>query len=305
MHSARLARCLTHGLWLSLLVLGACAHSPPPWEPHTLPGCHGSLGQPQLDQERTYLAAMLALSARHYAILHAEAPFLIEAESRTNYHPELFTTRWVMNVRPDGVLDIDAPSNDRDTHAKTQEWYRRLRNLIEQYQCRELAWLRAEATSAGLIAASAAPAPSSAGGETSVPVAATVTPEERAARQRVLDELHTQRRDVRLWRSVVWSAIGVVSINAGLATALRSNDASPSCADDPACASLHRNMTLSAGVGLMAAGGVVLAVSLPITLKRADRYRAINKELRLLQNPTLSLGGGRGAPAGLTFRANF
>jgi hypothetical protein len=298
-----LARLSLPGLLSSILLLlvTGCASAPRSWQPRTVASCTAALGAP-LDQERTYLAALLALSSRKYAVLHSEAPHSIEAESRSDYHPEIYTTRWVMRVRPDGSLEVDAPDNQRATHDRTESWYQRLSMSIQQLQCRDLNWLRWEAQNRGLLAigAGVADAPElGAGGEAHgepLPFPA----EERAARQGRLDSLRSQRSDLHLWRSVAWGGLGVGLVAAGAGVGSSALNARALCEGEPgACSDVPRALAYTA-LGLAVAGGVVLAVSVPITLRKGHRYRALSREMKPLKDPRLSL-----SPLGVTLHGSF
>src|SRR5688572_8436213 len=70
-------------LLLSIGLVG-CAHSRP-WSARTLPPCTLATGIPELDRERSYLASLLALDARRYAIVHTVRGREIEATYSTDY----------------------------------------------------------------------------------------------------------------------------------------------------------------------------------------------------------------------------
>jgi len=59
-------------LTLSLLLASACVT--PAWTMRAVPGCAQAIEPPGLEQERGYLAALLALDSRGYAITRALSP---------------------------------------------------------------------------------------------------------------------------------------------------------------------------------------------------------------------------------------
>jgi len=74
-------------LLLTLLVaVTGCAHSKP-WTAQTLPPCAAGTGVPELDRARSYLASLLALDARRYAIEHTVDGRQIEASYSPDYPP--------------------------------------------------------------------------------------------------------------------------------------------------------------------------------------------------------------------------
>ena len=92
---------------LSLLAFSVTACRPV-WTAQTIPACYAPSGAPELDRERSYLAALLALEARGYAILHAEAPVQLEAEYKSSYKPEKAHAHWLIDVLPDASLHVDS-----------------------------------------------------------------------------------------------------------------------------------------------------------------------------------------------------
>lgn len=191
---------------LLVSLLPACA-SPQLWSARTTPGCYQRSGDPELDRERTYVAALLALNERGYAILHAEAPREIEADFASSYRPEISHTRWLITIQPDASLLVDTPPNMREVHQRSERWYGNLVGNVQRLQCRDLNWLRWEAQNRGLLPIGAAgiamgPAPS-AGGEQAITANGLINPHAQR-----LAELERQRADLHVSRAITWSAVG-------------------------------------------------------------------------------------------------
>jgi hypothetical protein len=323
----KLRYALATGLFL-LICASGCAHQAQLWEPRTLARCGNSLGDPVLDRERTYLAALLALSSRQYAIVHSESPSWIEAESRSDYHPEVFHTRWVLHVLDNGRLEVDSPENAREMHDKTDLWYAKLSQSVALLACRDLNWLRWEAQNRGLLAVGAGlvstpTSEGSAGGELSAantgsvatPAQAPValaglppSPGERAARQHELDRLRLERSDLHLFRTVAFAAVGAGMLAASIGLGAQALNQYFSCHHDGSdCVSrpFARGLGYSAA-GSAAVGGVFLSVSLPMLFAKLPRYRALSHEMKALRDPSLSLGVSNDRTAwGLTLRGSF
>ena len=153
---------LRFALFLALFAVGC---GTPNWAVRETAPCPESLHAPRANQERAYLAALLALSDRHYDVVHREAPRSIEAVAR-NRHYE-FETTWVITIRTDGTVLVDQPENARETHEFTDNWHTKRVRSLESYRCRDLDWLRWNAESRGLVPVGAA-GMIDAGGETPV-----------------------------------------------------------------------------------------------------------------------------------------
>jgi hypothetical protein len=132
---------------LLALILTGCGT--PAWSARTAETCPSTLGDPRSDQERAYLSSLLALDDRRYEVVHRESPRQIEATAQNRHYG--FRTTWVIRVQPGGVLSIDQPENERETHEFTQKWFDQLTRSIESYRCRDLDWLRWNAENRGLV----------------------------------------------------------------------------------------------------------------------------------------------------------
>ena len=133
------------------LALVGCSSPPKTWAPRREPACTLGSSTPELNQQRAFLASLLALEERGYTVLHMEWPLQLEAHFISNHRPDTYQTRWVVDVAPGGELSIRAPQGWDEPHDKTENWYQRLRKTITQYHCRELEWLRWQAENKGLL----------------------------------------------------------------------------------------------------------------------------------------------------------
>jgi hypothetical protein len=296
---------------LLLLLLGVtgCAHTRP-WSARTLPACAARTGVPELDRERSYLATLLALDARQYAIVHAVSGREIEATYSPNYPPSQPSARWVLSVLDDARVVLDVPSTAGPISEREEQWAERLAFSITQNQCRELDWLRWEAQNRGLIAVGAGPVASGppplvAGGEQPGPAAASLA-SPRAAQ---VAALRQERAKIRIAPPAAAAAVGVGFTAAGVSLLAQGliylADGCDEDGDWSDCSSRDTGRILAPiGGGLLGAGLISLSVGLPIMLRRLRRARELSRQIKALQ--TLQVGpqsGRRGL--GLVFGGAF
>jgi hypothetical protein len=132
------------------IAASACGGAPAkPAYPRELTRCSTSTGEAALDQQRAFLAMLLALEERRYVIARMTWPELIEATYLSDYHPERFHTTWLVRVLPDGALWLDHP--EPQGHERTEQWYARLLKSYGLYACRDVDWLRWQAENRGVL----------------------------------------------------------------------------------------------------------------------------------------------------------
>jgi hypothetical protein len=292
--------------------LAAACSSPKLWAARSTPGCHASTGDPALDRERTYLATLVALNQRGYAILRAEPAREIEADFVSDYKPEVSHTRWLLRVQSDASLSVDTPPSQRHMHQRSERWYSGLIQSVRGFQCRDLNWLRWEAQNRGLIpigAVAQAPgtAAESSGGE--LPQSSAVG---NPHAQR-LTALERERAALHVGRSIALSAVGagfgiftISVVSQGAAYALQGCSA-----NELGSYPTHDCSTRDAGRILLWTGaatgvvaGTLLAVGLPLMLGRLRKARALGREIKILRKATLSLAADS-AGFGVSLRAPF
>lgn len=281
-----------------LSLLPGCARQKV-WVPRVVPACASSTSDATLDRERTYLAALLAVQERGYAILRAEPPREIVADYTSDYRPERSHSRWLLYVQPDGSLEVSTPADHRRVHARAEAWYGRLAQGVQRLSCRDLNWLRWEAQNRGLLPVGAAVAPvaASAGGESAAPAGPAVAKADAAR----LARLEQQRSELRLARAITSSAVGagLLVFSATLA-AQGAVYALDGCEEDGTGPTLGRNCSsretgriflwTSASTGLVAA--TVLSVALPRMIKRLRLSRELGREIKTLRRSTIQVGAG-------------
>lgn len=136
---------------VTCLCLWACRSPAVPWVPRIQPTCVRSTGSLELDRQRAFLAALLALDSKRYVILENEFPNRLVGHFVSSYQPDIHATRWEVQVLKNGKLQVDALPPYDQTHDRVEDWYRRLTTEIQRYQCREIEWLSWYAESHGLL----------------------------------------------------------------------------------------------------------------------------------------------------------
>lgn len=303
-------------LFLAVLLCGCVKETT--WVLHNTPGCPVSTSSPDLDRERTYLATLLALQSRGYAILRTKAPSYIEATHTSGNSPQVARVRWLIGIGPDASLTVDVPESERSMHPRVAGWYDTLLNSVRQLQCRDTNWLRWEAQNRGLVPIGAfvgsdAAGPPSSGGESAPPSTRTPNVHVHPSAER-LAELTAERSQIHFVRPLVWAGIGAGVIGAGLVyTIYGAAFMAAGCTSDfdgEDCSLRDSGkVLLPIGLSLAAVGGAMLAIGLPRGLSRMRRFRELGREIKLLRGASLSLdapsGQSRRGGWGLSFRAEF
>jgi hypothetical protein len=218
----------------------------------------------------------------------------------------------------------------RKRRKRLEQWFAMLSDSTRGLGCRDLNWLRWEAQNRGLTplvdgAADAAQGEveargsareqdveargsareqnmDAAGAPATAPMAPTVDAHAEQLRRERRERLQRERDEISLAMPIALLATGVALVGGsiGLAEAAL-YDLSSSCEetyslggeDVPSCksAKLRRNLAIGAGaVGLVAIAA--LASGAPLLARRLRRMRAIGRELRVLKEPRIALGGG-------------
>jgi hypothetical protein len=287
--------------WLWLLAgLAACAQ-PPAWQVRELPGCAQPLSDLQLERERGYLAALLALNARGYAIWRAELPQIV-----AEVGPFKARSHFEVRVREDGQLELDAPGALADR--RTVNRYEKLRQTTATFRCRELEWLRWEAQNRGLAPVGSGAivegVPASPGKEMLVPRGA-----DHEAR---LLQLYDQRARLHLGRKITLATVSAGVVGTGVTILFESLFMSASgCEDDDSygyttrdCSSKEAAKILAiVGGGLTALGGMMLGGAVPWLVQTMRRHHDLGRQIRALRDTQLSVGPG--GAFGLSWRRSF
>ncbi len=202
--------------------LGAgCVKRKTIWSLQNSPGCPVSTSDPQLDRERTYLASLLALQERKYAILRTQAPSAIEATYTSGNNPSVAHVHWLIGIGPDASLTVDVAEADRQMHRRVAGWYDTLLASVNQLKCRDPNWLRWEAQNRGLVPIGAFAGVESAGAEAPMDQAGTAAaplpvPVQLHPGAERLRELEAERAELHFVRSLVWAGIGAGIAGLGL-----------------------------------------------------------------------------------------
>lgn len=140
------------GMLLMAAAISSCGGSASRiWRTKDEPTCAMPSGTAETDRQRAFLAALIALEERGYTVVRMRWPKTLEAHYYSAYKPEIYQTRWVINVLPNAHLEFSAPSPWHRTHSKTDQWFERLYHTIQRYQCRDPEWLRWRAEERGLL----------------------------------------------------------------------------------------------------------------------------------------------------------
>lgn len=307
-------------LFLSALLAGGCVKKETVWVLHNTPGCPVSTSDPELDRERTYLATLLALQSRDYAVLITKAPTYIEASHAGGDSPGVAHVRWLIGIGPDASLNVDVPEDRRRMHPRVARWHDSLINEVNQLKCRDTNWLRWEAQNRGLVpmgafAAAEPGGPGSAGGESALAPAGRSPDVNVHPNAERLAQLELERSQIHFVRPLVWAGVGAGALGAGLVYVLYGTlYLMDGCTEDSwgeqDC--VFRDMGrvfLPLGAGLAAVGGAMLAIGLPRGFSRMRKFRELGREIKLLRGASLSLttptGGSRPGAWGLSVRAEF
>jgi hypothetical protein len=297
-------------VFLALAGLG-CAHSSA-WSARTLAGCKERTGVPELDRERAYLASLLALDSRRYAVVRHVQGRELEATYASDYPASQPHWRCVLSVLDDASVVLDVPSTTHDVSKREAQWADKLVFSIEQYQCRELDWLRWEAQNRGLMGVGAdAPAPPI-GATSGAALSASVPLPAEANRAAQIAALREERAKLHIARPAAASGVGLGVFVFGtslLAQGLvyrAQGCAEPEFAgDEPDCTSRDAGKVLAPiGGAAMGAGGIMLAIAVPFLVRRLHEARALNQRIKALQ--TLQVGSApQPAGAGIVVRGAF
>lgn len=308
-----------------LLCVGGCAQA---FVPRIVAPCQvGEVGV--LTRERSYHALLLALNERKYTILGSDPPRQVEAEYHSSYKPDEAFTRWLIDIAEDGSLHVQSIPAETRVRRKQEHWFARLEASVRRVQCRDPNWLRWEAQNRGLVPLAngllLSEQPLAAGAETpssgtpgaaapptsppapSAPLPAfgpAAPPPEVAARAAALRH---ERGNIRLSGPIALLATGVALGGgaAGLAQ-LPIRQAITGCDRDvETCFSDRQLRNMSIGAGAMGVAMVAcVAAGATLLVRRLGRMRAIGRELRLLEQPALSIMGDRRG-LNLSLRAAF
>lgn len=298
-----------------LVVLGvlmpACAAQP--WHARTLPACPRSSGHPSLDRERAYVASLMALDTRGYAIVYAEPP-QVEAQLTGR------AVGWTLRAEPGGAIVIDLGAGAGEPSRKSYTWLGKLEQTVAQYRCRELEWLRWEAQNRGLLPLVAAEEPAAATpSELTVPGAPEDPPplppretfeQVSAARRERIRALEERRAELHLGRAIAGAGVAVGLAVVGysiMISALTLTNDSCVAAWDGTTGCDHGKLPLRlamSGLGIHLAGGALMAVTFPRLFSRLSQHRRLGRQIRDERQVELSLGSP-GAPLGLSWRSAF
>jgi hypothetical protein len=272
------------------------------WQPQSIPACYAPIGVPALERERSYYAALIALSERKYVIVHAEAPRQIEVEYRSNYRPDQANVHWRVDIADDAAIRVQnipaGVSVSRKALGRQKQWFEMLSTSARRYSCRDVNWLRWEAQNRGLVpmagGALAEQGERNSGGDVPAPAAspARVDPGAQLDRARVI-ELERQRNEISLVGPIATAATGLGVLAGAIALAqLAMFDCGSAYSSDEGegCKSpkFRRNLGIGAGaMGLAAAG--LIATGVTLLVRRLRATKEINRELRALSAPALVL----------------
>jgi hypothetical protein len=284
-------------------LLSGCVKKQTTWAIHNTPGCPVSTSQPELDRERTYLATILALQARGYAVMKAQAPSYIEATHTSGNSPGAAHVRWLISIGPDASLNVDVPPGEREMHPRVAGWYDSLLLNVSQLQCRDTNWLRWEAQNRGLVPIGAyevgeAPAAATTGGEAgTLPPASTPAPSHVQVHPNAerLVQLEKERAEVRFVRPFAWAAAGVgVGIVGVTLAAYGAGFLVTGCEEDiygyQDCVLRDAGrVLLPVGAALGAVAATLLVITLPRGFARLQKFRDLGREIKLLRAASLAV----------------
>jgi len=270
---------------------------------HNTPACSASTSSPEVDRERTYLAALLALHMRGYVILKTQAPSYIEASNLSVNAPSVAPVRWLVGIGPDASLNVDVPDDQRAIHPRVATWYDSLLVNTIELQCRDTNWLRWEAQNKGLVPIGApeialAAAGATAGGEAAdppqqaPPSAAPVLEHPNAER---MERLASERSQIPFVRSFVFAGVGAGIGVLGLSTTLYSagliaGGCQPDDWGEDDCTLKETGqIMLPIGLSALAVAATMLALALPRGIRGLRRFRERGRELKLLGAASLVL----------------
>ncbi|MFT3921322.1 MAG: hypothetical protein QM778_02180 [Myxococcales bacterium] len=291
-------------------LLSGCVKKETNWSLHNTAGCPVSTSSSELDRERTYLATLLALQARHYVIVKAQSPTYLEATRTSASNPAVARVRWLISVGPDASLNVDVPEEQRTMHRKVAGWYDELVAEVSSLQCRDPNWLRWEAQNRGLVPIGAYAGAESAGGEhaalpqgpapQSPPPGAPLQVHPHAQR---LAELDAERSQIHFVRPFAWAVVGggfgVLGVTfAAYGAAFMFTDCDEDWSGYRDCTVRNTGrVLLPLGLGFGAAAATMLAITLPRGFSRLAKFRELGREIEIAARSNALARAGRGLPA--------